>query len=313
MSNTENKAVKSIAEINVELAGLSNPDLTMQDIAELYADDGVLIGINQIKVLGGIVDIMTTAENVYQITNTHSTTESQKEGISVADAINAAANGTGVISGEKFIQEPTVTITEKPAPVVLSQSSPVTSVAAAPAPAPVAKTPEQTSAAGVLVKSTAAVAEVQLPEVVAAYKVASMKSSSAIKSLLDYARDMHPAKSQTPSEIEKHQVKLLSALFTILSSEDENFGVVFKAVLAIVKANRKEAFSITMVHRGLNTIGMDVIDNDKMRFLTRLIDALIVASGVNNMSQVKGMVDMTKLLACVANVKANKNLTQFFS
>lgn len=316
MSNTENKQVKSIAEINIELAGLPAADLQVKDIAELYADDGALIGINQLKVQGVIYDALISANNVYQLSNTHATTTSQDSDanaavekslnstISVADAINAAANGTGVISGEKFVQEPVV-LTQRAPVVNAAKAAPVTAAA------PVVKA--AAPVAGVVVKSTAAVADTQLPEVTAALAVAKMQTVPALTAILNYARDMHPAQPQTKDSIEKSQLRLLNALSIILVQEDENFPVVFKAVIAIVKANRNLAFKVTMVHRGMNTVSLATIDNDTMRFLTRLIDVLYVASGMNDVSQVKTAVDMKKLLSSVANVKANKNLTNFFS
>lgn len=176
-----------------------------------------------------------------------------------------------------------------------------------------AATMESIKGSGLVTNTAAPASDAMLPELAKAFQVAKMNSSSALKTIVDYARDMHPAQPQTKESIEKSQVRLLNALFTILSAEDENFGIVFKGVLAVVRAHRNEAFKITMIHRGMSTISHSAIDNATMLFLTRLLDTLQIAAGLRDISQVKKQVDMDKLLSAVANVRAKKNLTNFFS
>jgi hypothetical protein len=180
---------------------------------------------------------------------------------------------------------------------------------ATPAPAPVVKT----VATGVTVTDTAPVADEQLPEVVEALKVGKMQTNAAMHDILNYVQDMHPGKPQSAASIEANQLKLLNALYTIVISEDTNFATVFKGVIAIVRRHRNDCFKVTMRNRGLNTVSMATIDNKNMRFLTRLVDTLFVASGLKDMSTVKQHVDMKKLFEAIANVRAKQNLTAFFS
>ena len=147
----------------------------------------------------------------------------------------------------------------------------------------------------------------------AAFDVAKPQTISALNNILEYCRLMHPGQHQTTQSIEKNQVSLLVSLKSILIAEDTNFNTVFKAVLAIIKVNRNDAFAITMRNRGLNGVSLATIDNVDMRFLTRLIDALHVASGVTDITTVKTLVDMNKLLGAINNVRAKNNLTAFFS
>lgn len=261
---------------------------------------------------------------------------------SIADAINAIANGSteqpavtnvgDVINNADLVIDKVDAGTDEliknvneevPLPVTLTQRVAVPGIDPSAPKATALQTKAVQEAAGAtmesikgsgLVTNTAAPAsDALLPELAAAFQVAKMNSSSALKAIVDYARDMHPAQPQTKESIEKSQVRLLNALFTILSAEDENFGIVFKGVLAVVRAHRNEAFKITMIHRGMSTISHSAIDNATMLFLTRLLDTLQIAAGLRDISQVKKQVDMNKLLSAVANVRAKKNLTNFFS
>ena len=268
-----------------------------------------------------------------------------QSGISIADAINAAANGTSnedtsatKVTAVDLINKEDVVVgnageqvgdliknvnEEVPVAVVLTQQAAVAGLNPNAPKATALQTKQVQDSAiatmasikesGVLVTNTAPASDVLLPELAKAFEVAKMNSTVALKSLVDYAREMHPAKPQTVATIEKNQLRLLNALYTILSTEDENFATVFKGVLAVVRANRNDAFKITMIHRGLSNISHTSIDNDTMRFLTRLIDTLQIASGLRDISQVKKQVDMQKLIGTVANPRAKKNLTNFFS
>ncbi|HEX9136546.1 MAG TPA: hypothetical protein VF905_06335 [Nitrospirota bacterium] len=188
-------------------------------------------------------------------------------------------------------------------------------VVQAPVAKPAASAPEvkKTVSTGVTVTDTSAVADEQLPEVLEALKVGKMQSNHAMLDILSYVSDMHPAKPQGAASIEANQIKLLNALYTIVISEDTNFAPVFKGVIAIVRRHRNDCFKVTMRNRGLNSVSMASIDNKNMRFLTRLVDTLFVASGLKDMSTVKQHVDMKKLFETVANVRAKQNLTAFFS
>lgn len=175
---------------------------------------------------------------------------------------------------------------------------------------PAVSTPVVTST---VVKDTAPVVSGKLPEVLKAYEVAKMQTKPALIAIEEYVVDMHPAKAQTAKSIENNQLKLLNALLTIMIAEDTNFNTVFKAVIALAKAHRNTTFSPTMRNRGLNSIELTTIDNNNMRFLTRIVDVLHVTAGVRDVSQVKGLIDMNKLLSSIANVKAKNNLTAFYS
>lgn len=212
--------------------------------------------------------------------------------------------------------------------VTLTQRTPVPGVdATAPTPTPeqvAVATATATAAAervaviktinvDVVVKNTGAVSDEQLPEVVEAMKVGKPQTQSALHSLLEYVQEMLPARPQTESSIHNSQVKLLTALYTILSAEDENFATIYRGALAIVKAHRNESFKITSRGRGLNSISTGLIDNKNMRFLTRVIDLMVVTAGLTDISKAKEHVDFTKLLDSVTNVRAKQNLTAFYS
>jgi hypothetical protein len=225
---------------------------------------------------------------------------------STSNQENTAANATATPPAAP--QQENVTLTQQSAPAPQNVTS---AVKQAPA-APVVEA-KKTVQAGVVVKSTAPVEDGQLAEVVEAMKIGKMQTQSALTQLLEYVRDMHPGQSQTAATIEANQIKLFNSLFVILISEDVNFSKVFKAVIALVKKHRNDAFKVTMRNRGLNSISLSSMDNKSMRFLTRVVDLLHVASGLNDISKVKEHVDMNKLLDAVTNVRAKQNLTAFFS
>lgn len=177
-----------------------------------------------------------------------------------------------------------------------------------PAPAPL-----KTIQPGVVVKATAAPADETPPEVAAAMKVASMQTQSALAQIQEYMRDMHPAKPNNAKSIEQHQVKLMYALYTALTAEDQHFATVWKAIIAIAKQHRDGAFKVTARNRGLNSISLATIDNKMMRFLTRVIDLLAVQTGINDLATVKQHVDFAKLIESVTHHKAKQNLTAFYS
>lgn len=185
--------------------------------------------------------------------------------------------------------------------------------AAAVANAVAANTIKKIVQSGVVVKETTALTDDQLPEVLEAMKVGKMQTQSALSMVLKYVRDMHPLQRQNQQTIEAHQVSLLNALFTILTAEDVNFPTVYRAVIAIVKKHRNDAFHITSRNRGLNGVAVGRIDNRNMRFLTRVVDLLVVTSGLNDLAAVKQHVDMKKLMESVTNVRAAQNLTAFYS
>lgn len=159
----------------------------------------------------------------------------------------------------------------------------------------------------------AAVDDLNLPEVVEAMRVAKPQVKGALHSLIEYCVEMAPKKSQTTASIEDSQIKLLTALYTLLSAEDTNFKVIYRAVLAIVAANRTGCFSIKLINRGLNGISVVKIDNRNMRFLTRVIDLMVLTVGVKNREQILQHFDLKRLLETSPNVKIGQNLTSYYS
>jgi hypothetical protein len=259
-----------------------------------------------------------TSEDTTKTTTTATTTSGDTKGeqqtITSADVGNVAdVLGTTSASTETKTAETTGVTTTQRAPVQQPAAKVATPVVkpAAPAPAPVVQ--KTVAPTGVTVTDTAPVADEQLPEVLEALKVGKMQTNAALLDVLSYVSDMHPNKPQSAQSIEANQVKLMNALFTIVISEDTNFKTVFKAVIAVVRRHRNECFRTTMRNRGLNSVSMATIDNKNMRFLTRLVDAVVVASGLRDMSTVKQHVDMKKLFESVSNVRAKQNLTAFFS
>lgn len=152
-----------------------------------------------------------------------------------------------------------------------------------------------------------------LPEVVAAMKVAKAQTQSALYQVIQYAIDMHPGKRVELPAIEQAQINLRSNLFTILSAEDVNFKVVYQALLAIVKAHRQNCFAITARNRGLNTVSLAALDNKGMRFLTKIVDLLVLTAGMNDVENVKKQFDFSKLAEWCPNVRIQQNLTSYYS
>jgi hypothetical protein len=264
----------------------------------------------------------TTNQTDTTTTNTTATTTSgdtkgDQQTITSTDVgdLNAVLGATGATAAteQKPAETTSVTTTQRAEvkqPIVNSKPPVQPTKPSSPPPAPIAA---KTVQAGVTVTDTAPVADEQLPEVLEALKVGKMQTNAAVLDLLSYVADMHPGKPQGAASIEANQVKLLNALYTIVISEDTNFGTVFKAVIAIVRRHRNDCFRVTMRNRGLNGVSMATIDNKNMRFLTRLVDAVVVASGLKDMSAVKQHVDMKKLFEAISNVRAKQNLTAFFS
>lgn len=186
------------------------------------------------------------------------------------------------------------------------------------------KTTATTPAAAVVTKQVAAAtvtntaaatpaSDRDLPEVVAAMKVAKAQTQSALYQVIQYASDLHPGKRVDLKTIEAAQVNLRSNLFTILSAEDVNFKVVYQALLAIVRAHKNNCFAITARNRGLNTISLASLDNKGMRFLTKIVDLLVLTAGTNNLEQVKAHYDFSKLAEWCPNVRIQQNLTSYYS
>lgn len=187
------------------------------------------------------------------------------------------------------------------------------------------KSTATTPAAAVVTKQVEAAASVtntaakaptsdrDLPEVVAAMKVAKPQTQSALYQVIQYAIDMHPGKRVELSAIEQAQVNLRSNLFTILSAEDVNFKTVYQALLAIVKAHKTNCFAITARNRGLNTVSLAALDNKGMRFLTKIVDLLVLTAGSNSVEQVKQHYDFSKLAEWCPNVRIQQNLTSYYS
>uniref|UniRef100_A0AAU7PF59 Uncharacterized protein n=1 Tax=Burkholderia phage vB_BgluM-SURPRISE13 TaxID=3159457 RepID=A0AAU7PF59_9VIRU len=169
---------------------------------------------------------------------------------------------------------------------------------------------------GAVVKNTAATAvadDRQLPEVVAAMKVAKPQTQSALYQVIDYADRLNPGKRVDTKTIEQAQVNLRVALFTILSAEDVNFKVVYQALLAIVRKHKNNCFAITARNRGLNTITLQAMDNKNMRFLTKIVDLLVLTAGTTSVEDVKRHYDFSKLADWCPNQRIQQNLTSYYA
>jgi hypothetical protein len=199
-----------------------------------------------------------------------------------------------------------------PANVATGAKAPAPTTASTPAAAVVTKQ----VAAAATVTNTAAAAPANdrdLPEVVAAMKVAKPQTQSALYQVIQYAADLHPGKRVELSTIEQAQINLRSNLFTILSAEDTNFKVAYQALLAIVRAHKNNCFAITARNRGLNTVSVAALDNKGMRFLTKIVDLLVLTAGTNNLEQVKAHYDFSKMAEWCPNVRIQQNLTSYYS
>lgn len=188
-----------------------------------------------------------------------------------------------------------------------------TKPAAAAAPA---VTPTATVKPAATVTNTAASAVVSdrdLPEVVAAMKVAKPQTQSALYQVIDYADALHPGKRVALKTIEQAQVNLRVSLFTILSAEDTNFKVVYQALLAIVRKHKQNCFAVTARNRGLNTVSLQALDNKNMRFLTRIVDLLVLTAGTNDVESVKKLFDFSKMADWCLNQRIQQNLTTYYS
>jgi hypothetical protein len=179
-----------------------------------------------------------------------------------------------------------------------------------------AVTPTATVKPAATVTNTAASAVVSdrdLPEVVAAMKVAKPQTQSALYQVIDYADALHPGKRVALKTIEQAQVNLRVSLFTILSAEDTNFKVVYQALLAIVRKHKQNCFAVTARNRGLNTVSLQALDNKNMRFLTRIVDLLVLTAGTNDVESVKKLFDFSKMADWCLNQRIQQNLTTYYS
>lgn len=167
--------------------------------------------------------------------------------------------------------------------------------------------------AGVSVSTNEAPVVEGVPEVTEAYKVVNMQVSAALVQAEEYVVAMAPGKSQNQKSVEQNQLKLLNTLHVITGADETSFKPAFIALIALVRANRDKAFKTTLRHRGLHAATLGTIDNKSMRFLTRMVDLLVVTSGVKDLSSVKTHVDMKRVLESVQSVRAQQNLTGFYS
>ena len=165
----------------------------------------------------------------------------------------------------------------------------------------------------ITVKSTA---QVVLPtsEIMAmAMAVVKMQTQSALYQIIDYAKKMKPGQPRSALEIQTAQLGLLNNLFIILSAEDEHFHVAYGALLSIVRDNQDGAFRAISRNRGLGTMSMEVMDNKQMRFLTRMLDMIVLTATTVNLSDVPRHMDIKKAVETAYNERIKKNLTNYYS
>lgn len=211
--------------------------------------------------------------------------------------------------------QPVTAQVRKTIPAPVAQQSGVKAAAPSTATTPAAAVITKQVAAATVTNTAAAApaSDRDLPEVVAAMKVAKAQTQSALYQVIQYASDLHPGKRVDAKTIESAQVNLRSNLFTILSAEDVNFKVVYQALLAIVRTHKNNCFAITARNRGLNTVSLAALDNKGMRFLTKIVDLLVLTAGTNNLEQVKAHYDFSKLAEWCPNVRIQQNLTSYYS
>lgn len=235
-------------------------------------------------------------------------------GATKSDATQAPAAGVDQAASEDVAKQAAVnttvrkTVVVSSAPAAASEGTRDTAAPAAPA-APV-------QAAGVVVQKTTkteVVDDRQLPEVVAAMKVGKPETQSALYQVIKYAQDMHPGQRIEMSQIERNQANLRVNLYTLLSAEDVNFKTVYRALLAVVRVHKNNCFAVTARNRGLNTVSMQTIDNKNMRFLTKIVDLLVLTAGTNNVEQVKQHYDFSKLAEWCPNQRIQQNLTSYYA
>lgn len=205
----------------------------------------------------------------------------------------------------------TATVRKTIVPPTAQQQAAAPAVQATPA-APAAPAP----AAGVIVQKTTkteVIDDRQLPEVVAAMKVGKPETQSALYQVIKYAEAMHPLQRVEMPAIERAQADLRVALYTLLSAEDANFKTVFRGLLAVVRAHKNNCFAVTARNRGLNTVSLQTIDNKNMRFLTKIVDLLVLTAGTNNVEQVKQHYDFSKLAEWCPNQRIQQNLTSYYA
>lgn len=143
--------------------------------------------------------------------------------------------------------------------------------------------------------------------------VVKAQTQSALYQVIDYAKNLHPGKRVDTKTIEQAQVNLRVSLFTILSSEDVNFKVAYQALLAIVRVHKQNCFSVTARNRGLNTVSLQALDNKNMRFLTKIVDLLVLTAGSNSVEQVKAHYDFSKMSTWCPNARIQQNLTAYYA
>lgn len=244
-------------------------------------------------------------------TNTSNNTASQES--SNEKEINVGDGAIGINGGDAAgVSAPVPTATS----VVLNV--PVT---IQPTPIPVEKEPAAVAVeravnemrGGSVVTTRSAVSVEQTHEFKAAMEVAKMATQSALHQVVAYCDAMKPGKPQTEKTVAASQMGLLGNLFIILSGEDKNFPVVYRALLSIVNANKSGAFRVESRNRGLNSISLEMMDNKQMRFLTRIVDLMCVNAGINDLELVKQHVNITRVLESVYNARIKQNLTAFYS
>lgn len=184
-------------------------------------------------------------------------------------------------------------------------------------PAPVTTSRIATTAAElrepINVKSTAQVVLPTSEYMTLANGVVKMETQSALYQIIDYAKKMKPGQPRSAKEIEMAQVGLLNNLFVILSAEDEHFNVAYGALLSIVRDNKDLAFRAISRNRGLGSVSMEVMDNKQMRFLTRMLDMIVLTATTVNLADVARHMDIKKAVETAYNERIKKNLTNYYS
>lgn len=220
-------------------------------------------------------------------------------------------NGAGLQSGidQGGLPSESVVVGETSGATDVTLNTPEEQQSAAPEQAP------RTTVAGVVVQQSEAApaTDRDIAEVQEAFAHGEGSMVIGLNQLLEYCSLMAPAKRQTPESSAQNQLQLANALSLILSADDENFRLGIRATLSLFAAHATNCFAPNLRNRGLMAADINIIDNKLMRFLTRIVDALVICAGSKDRRDALKHIDIQKVLSAVPNVRARQNLTAFFS
>lgn len=135
---------------------------------------------------------------------------------------------------------------------------------------------------------------------------------SIVKRVVKYMQVMAVNRLVTPTEASHQQKQLFATLLLLLSVRRERFAVMMSWFLKVVQVSRAEGgvFSDRYIARYYGQMDLPA---DRLRTYSRLLNLLLVASGVSDKAILTRRVDLDALLASFQDKEIKEKLLLYFA